>query len=260
MKEKYTPQQLPYHLIVPSLPGYAFSSSPPLDRDFGKADISALINQLMVDLGFGTGYIVQGGDIGSFISRFLGLEYEACKAVHVNFFPVYNPPEEFPASSLTAKEQKGLKRGEEFMTSGRGYSEEHSTRPSTIGLVLGSNPLALLAWIGEKFILWSDETPSLDIILESVTLYWLTETFPTSIYPYRERLGPQAKWQFEYMKKPLGYSLFPFELVPMPISWVKSKGNLVFAKDHEKGGHFAALEQPQLLMQDLEEFIQKVWT
>jgi len=88
-------------------------------------------------------------------------------------------------SSLTEKEQEGLKRGEDFVTKGSGYSLEHATRPSTIGLVLGSSPVALLAWIGEKFLVWSDEDPDLDKILESVTLYWLTETFPTSIYPYR---------------------------------------------------------------------------
>ena len=79
LKQKYTPQDLPYHIIAPSLPGYAYSSSPPLDRDFGMADIAAIMNQLMVDLGFGSGYIVQGGDIGSRVAKILGSEYEACK-------------------------------------------------------------------------------------------------------------------------------------------------------------------------------------
>jgi hypothetical protein len=106
-------------------------------------------------------------------------------AVHVNFSPILSPPEGLSISSLTAKEQEGLKRGEDFVEMGAAYSLEHATRPSTIGLVLGSSPVALLAWIGEKFLAWSDEDPALDKILESVTLYWLTETFPTSIYPYR---------------------------------------------------------------------------
>lgn len=81
MKEKYTPQTLPYHLVVPSLPGYAFSSTPPLDRDFGRVDICKVINQLLVDLGFGSGYVAQGGDIGSGVARALGTEYEACKGL-----------------------------------------------------------------------------------------------------------------------------------------------------------------------------------
>jgi microsomal epoxide hydrolase len=88
-------------------------------------------------------------------------------------------------SSLNSKEQEGLKRGEDFVKMGSGYSLEHATRPSTIGLVLGSSPVALLAWIGEKFLAWSDVDPELEKILESVTLYWLTETFPSSVYPYR---------------------------------------------------------------------------
>jgi microsomal epoxide hydrolase len=81
MKQKYNPQTLPYHIIVPSLPGYAFSSSPPLNRDFGMADIGAIMNQLMLDLGFGSGYIAQGGDIGSRVAKTLGGEYEACKGM-----------------------------------------------------------------------------------------------------------------------------------------------------------------------------------
>lgn len=163
------------------------------------------MNQLMVDLGFGSGYIVQGGDIGSRVAKTLGGEYEACKvrapnvfryvclgsvvdggvAVHVNYSPERSPPEGIAMSSLTAKEKEGLKRGEDFVKMGAAYSLEHAARPSTIGLVLGSSPMALLAWIGEKFLAWSDVDPGLGTILESVTLYWLTETFPMSIYPYR---------------------------------------------------------------------------
>jgi pimeloyl-ACP methyl ester carboxylesterase len=79
MKDKYTPQKLPYHIVVPSLPGYGFSSSPPLDRDFSMNDIGALMNQLMIDLGFDEGYIAQGGDIGSRVAKILAWDYEACK-------------------------------------------------------------------------------------------------------------------------------------------------------------------------------------
>jgi len=119
--------------------------------------------------------------------RHLYLSYVANErvAVHINYSPERSPPEGITVSSLTAKEEEGLKRGEDFVKMGAAYSLEHATRPSTIGLVLGSSPMALLAWIGEKFLAWSDEDPDLETILESVTLYWLTETFPTSIYPYR---------------------------------------------------------------------------
>ena len=209
MKEKYTPATLPYHLIVPSLPGYSFSSTPPLDRDFTTKDMAGVMHQLLLDLGFGDGYIAQGGDIGSRVAKLLG-EYESCKgpsvfassppsvhlflrltrqntAVHVNFAPrlSLSPPDGMSIDSLSPYEKAGIERGEDFMKFGSAYALEHATRPATIGIALGSSPLALLAWIGEKFLVWSDVDPSLETILESVTLYWFTESMGRGIFPYR---------------------------------------------------------------------------
>lgn len=78
-REEYTPETLPFHLIVPSLPGYTFSSGPPLDKNFGLMDNARVVDQLMKDLGFGSGYVIQGGDIGSFVGRLLGVSFDACK-------------------------------------------------------------------------------------------------------------------------------------------------------------------------------------
>lgn len=82
LKSQYSPSTLPYHFIIPSLPGYAFSSPPPLNRDFRIEDVSRVMNQLMLDLGFGTGYVVQGGDVGSKVARVLAAEHASCHAVH----------------------------------------------------------------------------------------------------------------------------------------------------------------------------------
>jgi len=140
------------------------------------------------------------------------------------------------------------------------YAITHATRPSTIGFVLASNPLSLLAWIGEKFLDWTDEDPSLDTILTAVTLYWVTETFPRSIYPYRQWASAgSSETANTYITKPFGYSWFPRELVAAPKSWAAPMGNLVFFKQHTKGGHFAALERPEVLLQDIEEFVAQVW-
>lgn len=95
-------------------------------------------------------------------------------------------PKGIDHGSTTDSERVGLAHGKKFLTTGTAYALEHGTRPGTIGLILASNPLALLAWVGEKFLEWSDHDPSLDTILEAVTLYWLTETFPRAIYTYRE--------------------------------------------------------------------------
>jgi alpha/beta hydrolase fold len=85
MKEKYTSQELPYHIIVPSLPGYGFSSSPPLHRDFNIDDVAAIVNQLMLDLGFDSGYIAQGGDIGSRVAKTMAWKYQSCKGSSIQF-------------------------------------------------------------------------------------------------------------------------------------------------------------------------------
>jgi microsomal epoxide hydrolase len=86
LKARYTEEELPYHFIVPSSPGYAFSSPPPLDRDFRIEDVARVMNHLMVDLGFGSGYVVQGGDIGSKVARAIAAEHESCLAIHCKIF------------------------------------------------------------------------------------------------------------------------------------------------------------------------------
>jgi microsomal epoxide hydrolase len=282
-KKRYTPQELPYHFIIPSLPGYAFSSTPPLQKDWNLTDSARLMNKLMVGLGFGSGYAVQGGDIGSYTSRIMAAKHDSCKAMHLNFCVIPYPENTAGVSlPLEETEKEGLDRGDTFGKTGTAYALEHATRPATIGFVLSSSPLALLAWIGEKFQDWTDTTPSLDQILEAVTLYWLTDTFPRAIYPYRGELvesvsRPEGDSDYRHVfkkgperymlhcdpqlfcQKLFGYSWYPKEIAPTPKSWVATTGNLVWFKRHTKGGHFAAMEQPETMADDIEEFLSQVW-
>jgi microsomal epoxide hydrolase len=268
MRKKYAASSLPYHLIVPSLIGYTLSSGPPTEKNFGTRDVARVMNKLMVMLGFDGGYISQGGDIGSGIARILATGYESCKAVHVNMCPA-NLSTKLPEGAINAEEQAALERRTPWQEYGTGYAKEHGTRPATIGLVLASSPLALLAWIGEKFLEWSDEDPSLDTILEAVSLYWFTETFPRSIFPYRERWGPKEpssrnepsrqQTMATYIEKPFGYSWFPYELFPTPKALAAKTGNLVWHRQHTKGGHFAALERPEDFARDIEDFAATAW-
>ncbi|GAQ04542.1 putative epoxide hydrolase [Aspergillus lentulus] len=252
-KDEYTPTTLPYHLIVPSLPGYGFSSGPPLDREYKSHDVARVMDQLMKGLGFGGGYIAQGGDIGSRISRVLAVDFESCKAAHQGCSD----------DSLSASEKRGVERLNAFLTTGLAYAIEQGTKPSTIGLVLSTNPMALLAWVGEKFLDWVDEPLPSETILDFVSLYWFTETYPRAIYFYREDF-PHRKFTAElstrwFIQKPFGFSYFPMELYAAPKSWVATTGNLIFFKDHQQGGHFAALERPQDLKADLAGFIEQIW-
>lgn len=261
VKSKYKPKELPYHFIVPSLPGYTFSAGPSVKDEWKHDDIAYVINELMVGLGFGSGYIAHGGDIGSFISRILAVQYSTCKAIHLNFCMMSSEPQGIDPASVTASEKANLSRLVEFGTYGNAYAKEHGTKGGTIGLALSASPLALLSWIGEKYIAWTDTTPSTHDILDSVMLYWLTETFARCIYPYIELFGRgDGSTIFHshpdyYCKKPIGYSYFPFELAPMPLAWAKTTGNIVWHREHKAGGHFAAIEKPKELFQDLEDFI-----
>ncbi|KAI9757712.1 MAG: hypothetical protein M4579_003337 [Chaenotheca gracillima] len=276
--KKYTPDTLPFHIIAPSLIGYTFSASPPLDKDWKDEDTARLMDKLAKGLGFGSGYIAQGGDIGSRISRVLAIHHDSCKAVHLNFCLI-PPPGGTDKYAVNEIEEKTLKKVSAFRSRGLAYAIEHGTRTSTIGHVLASNPIALLAWIGEKFLEWSDEDPSIDTILESITLWWFTETFPRAIYSYRERFencetltateppklakpnsGPgDAANPDNFIKIPFGYSWCPEDMGSVPRSWIETTGDVVFFKQHDKGGHFAAMEVPELILGDIEEFVKQVW-
>ncbi|KAF9877098.1 epoxide hydrolase [Colletotrichum karsti] len=264
--KKYTPETLPYHIIVPSLTGYGLSaSSAPLDKEITVDQVAGIMHQLMLDLGFGSGYAAQGGDVGSFLARFMSANYKECKAVHLNM--LYPSPDDQPGSTddLTAEEQKHTQHMLQWRTTGMSYALEHGLRPATIGLVLSASPISLLAWIGEKYLEWVDNCYPLQLetILDLVSLYWFTSTFPRSIYPYRalaQWITAGSVMPIPTSKEiPLGYSFFPSEVSFMPKAWAeKTYPNLKFYRTHEKGGHFAALEQPELLLQDVEDFLKSV--
>ncbi|KAI1823685.1 Alpha/Beta hydrolase protein [Xylaria intraflava] len=263
IKEKYDPNELPYHVVVPSLPGYGFSSGPPLDYDFTVVDAAQALDKLMRGLGL-IGYIAQGGDIGASVARYQAAKCNSCAGMHLNYSPMPRPHN---AADLAISdiEKKGLERGLWFREVGAAYAILHGTRTATIGHALSASPLALMCWIGEKFLDWSDEDPSLDTILAHATLYWITETFSRCIYPYRDIAGDAERPRIAkasgrghprlYVSKPSGYSFFPQDIMPMPASWVATSCNLVSVATHETGGHFAALEKPKELLADIEEYI-----
>ncbi|KAL2816210.1 Alpha/Beta hydrolase protein [Aspergillus cavernicola] len=260
--DKYTPETLPFHVIVPSLPDYGLSGGFGGNVEMTLDRAARAMNQLMVDLGFGEGYIAQGGDLGSMLARIMSVQYDECKAFHVNML-VLNPEETVPLmDNLTPAEQQHLDRTNTWRETGFAYALEHGTRPSTIGLVVSSNPLALLAWVGEKLLEWVDprEPLPLDTILSMVSLYWFTSTFPRGLY-HAELVKNflSGKPHPISKEKPLGYSLFPYDLALLPHAWAKQiYPNLVLFRTHLKGGHFASLEQPGVFLEDVEEFVGSV--
>ncbi|BGP24824.1 hypothetical protein JCM10295v2_003744 [Rhodotorula toruloides] len=253
-----------FHLIAPMEPGYGWSSPPPLDRGFNMDDCARLLDKLMHGLGFGAGYAVQGGDIGSGLARTLALQYDACKCINVNYLPAVAPPPDSPErKQLKPHEEKSLQRSEQFQATGRGYAIEHATRPSTIGMVVGSSPVALLAWLGEKYRDWTDEELPLDHVLSIATIWWIRDSFPSSIWAYADILktGISALHNDPSYRldKPFGYSSFQGEISSTPEAWAGRNGNLQFYSYHAKGGHFAAAEQPEEFAQDMIDCFAKLW-
>ncbi|PSK42949.1 hypothetical protein B9Z65_6903 [Elsinoe australis] len=245
IKNKYTPDTLPYHIIVPSLPGYTFSSGPPTNKDASRIEMSRVCGKLMHALGFEKGYLAQGGDLGSFVSRQLAQDDDACKGFHLNM-AIVPPPENANELPIDGLEKKQQQKGKTWIDTGTAYGQEHGTRTATIGLVLSSSPVAMLAWIGEKFLEWSDADPPVDKILESI------------YGPERQAIQEKCKPK-KPNTKPMGFSWFPGELVPTPISWVATSGNLVHSNRHSSGGHFAAMEKPAELFADVEDWVKVAW-
>ncbi|KAF1835734.1 epoxide hydrolase-like protein [Decorospora gaudefroyi] len=256
IKEQYSTEDLPYHIIVPSLPGYPLSAIQSIEKKWTLDDTARIVNQLMVNLGFNK-YLAQGGDVGSFVAQAMANTYEPCVGIHLNMMGMLPPPDE--NTPLTAMDKVALERSKKFMTTGFAYSQIHGTRPSTIGSVLCSNPLAILAWIGEKLLEWTEEDPSLDTMLTDISLYWFTGSFPACLYIYRQFLDPAERPEMGNTSKPMGFSSFPYEVTPGIKGEIEKDNNLVFYRQHEHGGHFAALEQPKVLWEDVEEFVGKAW-
>ncbi|OJD36163.1 epoxide hydrolase [Diplodia corticola] len=265
LKEKYasSPEKLPYHVIVPSIIGFGFSSPPPLDKDFGIKDNCRLFHKAMLALGFGErGYITQGGDLGGPIAETLAAVYEPVKAAHLNIYFAPSAPAsgEEPADPL---EKEAVENAKKFTQSGMAYAMLHASRPSTAGLAIGNSPVSLLTWIGEKMREWPDpaHVPSLDTILTNVSVYWFTGTYPTSIWTYRLLLSGQVEDAYEAITngKPKGVSWFPHEIAAVPKDFVRKDKSITHFYEHDEGGHFAALEVPEALWADFEDFVSKVW-
>lgn len=143
LKNRHSPQDLPYHVIVPSLPGYGYSSAPPLDMEYDMQKASSCLNNLMTGLGFSS-YLGQGGDLGAFVCRILSDRHDACRAAHFNMW--LGVPKNTDSLPMDEAEKESVKRGPSWRSQGFSYALEHGTRTSTIGLAMASSPTATLCW------------------------------------------------------------------------------------------------------------------
>ncbi|OSX57133.1 hypothetical protein POSPLADRAFT_1174607 [Postia placenta MAD-698-R-SB12] len=258
-----SPDHPSFHVVALSLPGFGFSDAP-TKRGFNGAKYAETCNKLMLALGYDE-YVVQGGDWGSFIARILASKYghQSVKAFHTNFPNVREPPSlwthprQFFAHLITpysAAERVGLERTQWFVAQGRGYFHEQSTQPQTLGYALADSPVALLAWIYEKLVRWTDAYPwEDDEVLTWISVYWFSRSGPAaSLRIYYETIAAnEYSAILPTSTIPCGLSFFPKELTIPPKTWARTIGNVVYESRHQSGGHFAAHEKPEELAADI---------
>ncbi|RJL36068.1 epoxide hydrolase family protein [Bailinhaonella thermotolerans] len=248
-----------FHLVIPSLPGYGLSGPLP-GPGWTDARTAAALVTLMDRLGYER-YGVQGGDVGAFVGPLMGRAAPGnVLGVHANGLLTFPDGDPAVMGSLSAAERDRLARMDEWQEKEGAYMRLQGTRPQTIAAALHDSPAGQLAWIVEKFQAWTDpaaELPEdavdLDVILTDVSLYWFTGTAGSSAHTYYERFNDPGMWApRERGTVPTGVAVFPTDVSVRPLA--ERAHHVVHWSEFDRGGHFAALETPGLLLDDIRDF------
>ncbi|SAK47581.1 multidrug MFS transporter [Caballeronia fortuita] len=250
-----------FHVVVPSLPGFGFSSALGASGS-GAHGVAGLWLDLMTGLGydrFGT----QGGDIGAAVSMWLARRFpERMIGAHVNYVPAgFRPAINDSTHPLTDEERAYLDAVAASVSTEGAYAAIQGTKPQTLSYAMTDSPVGLAAWIAEKFRTWSDcngdieSVFTMDQLLTDISLYWFGHTLDASFHIYKEnRQRPLTFDPSERVTTPLGVAVFPRELPMPPRSWLERVFDVQRWASMPRGGHFAALEQPELLVEEIRAF------
>jgi pimeloyl-ACP methyl ester carboxylesterase len=286
-----------FHVVVPNIPGFMWSSPPPR-RGWTLSETARLYNKLMHALGY-SAYAAQAGDWGMFIARELGSKYtSSCKAVHLNFCYVPLPGD---VKDITEREKRVEARCDDWLDNHLGYAVCMRSRPHTIGVAFADSPVAIMMWVGEKYLelahpkhmddRWWDDVlttvclyyfsgcimvsliPSSGhylLVLESAHVHgafaaMLTPSIQTSMLPYFENakhadFGTHVLAPANRITCPMGFTSYMYDSRPGTKRGVERSGNLVWYREVDEGGHFAALECPEGFVQDLRDFLVEHYT
>ncbi len=241
-----------FHVVCPSLPGYGFSGKPS-ETGWSVGKIAETWAELMPRLGYDR-YCAQGGDWGAMVTTMIGLQDPTnCMGIHLNM-PIVAPDPE-TMGELTEREQAALAGMQHYQQWDSGYSKQQSTRPQTLGYGLVDSPVGQMAWIVEKFWSWMDcdghpeNVLTRDELLDNVMLYWLPATGASSARLYWESFNSA---NMDPITIPVGCSIFPKEIFRTSRRWAEKRfANLIHWNEPEKGGHFAAFEQPETFVDEI---------
>jgi pimeloyl-ACP methyl ester carboxylesterase len=248
-----------FHVIAPSLPGYGFSDRP-AQAGWKLERIAQAWITLMRRLGYGH-FVAQGGDWGSGVTNAIAtIAPPELRAIHLNL--VLANPDPADMADLTAGEQASLAALKRYRKDGNAYAKQQMTRPQTLGYGLTDSPAGQAMWIYEKFMEWADcngdprRVLSLDEMLDNIMLYWLPGNAASSARLYWESFRQFAANPVDV---PVGCSIFPQEIFRPSRRWVERKfTNLIHWRELDKGGHFAAFEQPELFVNELRDAFRSV--
>jgi len=260
---------LSFNLVIPSLPGYGFSDIPH-EPGMNPQRMASLFTKLMTnELGYSE-FIVHGGDWGSVIAEQIVLiNPQYLKGIHLADVPWWHlftiPPE-----TLTEGEKKYLQTGQQWSKTEGAYSMIQSTKPKSLGYGLNDSPVGLAGWIIEKFYSWSDCKGKLenvftkDELLTNLTIYWATKTIHSANYLYYETAAflqqESKKAAAGKVEVPTGVVIFPKDMIPPPREFAERFFNIRQWTEMPVGGHFAAMEQPELFAKDLRQFAKTLFS
>ncbi|PWN92583.1 alpha/beta-hydrolase [Acaromyces ingoldii] len=263
-----------FNVVVPSTPGFGYSTNP--GPNFTNYDTAELYHKLMTqELGY-KNYGAAGGDFGGVTTYGLYNNHSECALAHfwtLPYFPLTFDmlKQQYPieAARLTSFEVNGQQITNEWLLKQMGYFQEQAFRPATIGLALQDNPVGQLAWIGEKYVSWSDPAAGSASIgsqfdtqrmVEFIAIYYLSKTFQSSVFQYtrsgNDFLLTASKSQ---SKRPFAQSVFNYEILRVPKFYTERLGNLQYYNTHGHGGHFPGTDQPNAVIADLRESFAKLY-
>lgn len=245
-----------FHLVVPSLPGFGFSG-PVAAMGYRARDIAGDFAAFMERLGYQS-YFVHGGDKGTRIAMTMAADHpERVRAIHLGLMPAPPPEPADRLAGLSSRDVERVRRTDALLGTEMAYQALQRTKPQSLAYSLNDSPAGLAGWLVEKFRSWSDCGGDLDAamprdrLLDMLSVYWFTDTIGSSMRSYFEDGGPGREEPLPHVTVPTGHTVFPAEIIQTPRPWAERRFNIVYWNEAERGGHFPALEVPDVLTAEL---------
>ena len=246
-----------HDLVIPSLPGFAFSTLPPKGV-MSNAETAEVWHKLMTEVLGYKEYAASGGDMGRGVTCYLAARHpEEVRGIHLTDVGFASDLMSKPDTELTPAELTYKRKATEWLRMEGAYINIHSTKPQTLSFALSDSPAGMAAWITEKYHAWSEwALLSMDDLCDCLTLYWMTNTACTSIRVYHGNtftLPPLGK-----ISVPTAIAAFPYDVLPAPREWIERNYPVMMYTEMPHGGHFTALEQPELFAENISQFMNRL--